>query len=220
MKALQNYEGPVLFLEADHYLAPDALHVLRLLDSTRHMHCAQCRVMTMGMYQPVVPGDLQAQKAVRVTWASNLHNMAMAYNRSTWLEIKRCASQFCQYDDYNWDWTLMHLSKAQCFGPQHLQTLVAVPPRALHFGQCGTHTKEKKGSCDPTATINRAFAIVHHFASRNAAQPFSPPIFRLSGSVQARCRLSISQRAGVHARKRTCSLSFKTKWWLGRPTRH
>lgn len=60
------------------------------------------------------------------------HNLGFAFNRNTWHEILQCADEFCSYDDYNWDFTLRHISQ-QCL-QKKLITMVAQKARAFHFG--------------------------------------------------------------------------------------
>lgn len=75
-----------------------------------------------------------SKQQVEVTpWISSKHNMGMAFNRSTWHEITRCARHFCEYDDYNWDWSLQHVSQ-QCL-KQKLHVMVVKGPRVFHIGE-------------------------------------------------------------------------------------
>lgn len=37
-----NYDGLVLFLEEDHFVAEDFIHVLNLLQKDSHKHCSNC----------------------------------------------------------------------------------------------------------------------------------------------------------------------------------
>lgn len=66
-------------------------------------------------------------------WISSKHNMGMALNGDTWKNIKDCAVHFCNYDDYNWDWSLQHLSQ-QCL-EQKLFAIVVKGPRVFHIGE-------------------------------------------------------------------------------------
>jgi alpha-1,6-mannosyl-glycoprotein beta-1,2-N-acetylglucosaminyltransferase len=43
-------------------------------------------------------------------WVSAKHNMGMAFNRNLWRKIHGCRDLFCNFDDYNWDWSLEHIS--------------------------------------------------------------------------------------------------------------
>ena len=37
--------------------------------------------------------------------------MGMAFNRSLWKDFQQCADMFCSVDDYNWDWSLLHVAQ-------------------------------------------------------------------------------------------------------------
>ena len=78
-------------------------------------------------------------------WVSNKHNMGMAFNRVTWNKLRKCAGDFCSYDDYNWDWSLQHvaqsclpLSKGVGVAPRVDSSLIVMTmraPRVFHMGQ-------------------------------------------------------------------------------------
>jgi alpha-1,6-mannosyl-glycoprotein beta-1,2-N-acetylglucosaminyltransferase len=65
-------------------------------------------------------------------WVSSKHNMGMGFNRTMWEQMKRCAPSFCNYDDYNWDWSLLHVSDSCLKTP--LEVLYAKAPRIFHIG--------------------------------------------------------------------------------------
>ncbi|XP_024935688.1 alpha-1,6-mannosyl-glycoprotein 2-beta-N-acetylglucosaminyltransferase isoform X2 [Cephus cinctus] len=46
----RNHTGMVLFLEEDHYVAEDFLHVLRLMERTCRHSCERCNVLSLGTY--------------------------------------------------------------------------------------------------------------------------------------------------------------------------
>ncbi|XP_076631603.1 alpha-1,6-mannosyl-glycoprotein 2-beta-N-acetylglucosaminyltransferase isoform X1 [Colletes latitarsis] len=251
----RNHTGMVLFLEEDHYVAEDFLHVLRLMERTCKHSCERCNVLSLGTYlktynyfadfsrkflgvnsalqkellrglkrretsgqQParaegigsgafpsssVATGTSTAgnssatgtgtggailtasrnaltaqpapawafqllpglyshyQKAEVIPWISSKHNMGMAFNRVTWNKLRKCAAQFCSYDDYNWDWSLQHIAQT-CVPPSKgagiaprtesgLITMMMRAPRVFHIGECGVH--HKKTNCESTATI-------------------------------------------------------------------
>ena len=76
-------------------------------------------------------------------WFSGMHNMAMAVSKK-WVDLVLGMSEdFCIYDDYNWDWTLFHLS-TEVVKPERgspWQVLVPEMPRSQHLGGggCGVH---------------------------------------------------------------------------------
>lgn len=59
--------------------------------------------------------------------------MGFAFNRTTWRDIVHCANHFCTYDDYNWDWSLQHVSQ-QCLHNK-LHAMVVKGPRVFHIGE-------------------------------------------------------------------------------------
>lgn len=129
----------VLLLEEDHYVSPDFLHVLNWIVDHKKEICDQCHVITLGFYLKQYNNyEADIAKLGVHPWFSSKHNMGMAINRNTWRLIKNCSKLFCTYDDYNWDWSLMHLS-AKCL-PSKLRVITAKAPRVIHVGDCGVHT--------------------------------------------------------------------------------
>ena len=78
-------------------------------------------------------------------WISSKHNMGMAFNRVTWNKLRNSASDFCSYDDYNWDWSLQHvaqnslpISRGSGVAPRldsGLVTMMMRAPRVFHIGE-------------------------------------------------------------------------------------
>ena len=98
-------------------------------------------------------------------WQSSRHNMGMAFNRTVWNQFRQCSNLFCSVDDYNWDWSLLHVAQ-KCL-PSILSdtkepdkkfvlgALVLKAPRVFHIGECGVH--HRKASCaSDTTTLRKA----------------------------------------------------------------
>ncbi|KAH1171681.1 alpha-1,6-mannosyl-glycoprotein 2-beta-N-acetylglucosaminyltransferase [Mauremys mutica] len=146
LRALREHTGLVLFLEEDHYLAPDFYHVLKQLWALKQQECPECQVLSLGSYNVVRGGfSGKADKVEMKTWKSTEHNMGMAFSRDTYQQLIECTDAFCTYDDYNWDWTLQHLT-ISCL-PKFWKVLVPEIPRVFHTGDCGMHHKK---SCRPS----------------------------------------------------------------------
>jgi alpha-1,6-mannosyl-glycoprotein beta-1,2-N-acetylglucosaminyltransferase len=77
-------------------------------------------------------------------WYHGQHNMGMAFNRKVWEKIQSCSSGFCRFDDYNWDFSLLHVSM-KCL-KEPLQVMYMKGPRVFHMGECGFH--KNKLECD------------------------------------------------------------------------
>ncbi|KAK0157793.1 hypothetical protein PV328_011485 [Microctonus aethiopoides] len=157
----RNHTGMVLFLEEDHYVAEDFLHVLQLMERTSKHSCERCNVLSLGTYLKTYNYYADSRKAEVIPWISSKHNMGMAFNRITWNKLRKCAAQFCSYDDYNWDWSLQYVAQT-CLPPSvgagaaprvdsGLIAMVMRAPRVFHIGECGIH--HKKNNCESTAVI-------------------------------------------------------------------
>lgn len=83
--------------------------------------------MTLGNYEKGVKFERDASTVHITNWWSSRHNMAFTIDRKLWTELKECTDQFCNFDDYNWDWSLMNVIN-KCLG-RTLTTLVAALPR-------------------------------------------------------------------------------------------
>lgn len=125
--------------------------------------------------------------------------MGFAINRTTWREIVNCSEYFCTYDDYNWDWTLAHVSQ-ECLSKK-LFAMVPKTPRAFHIGEWFVplfnwwHSKfelllkysisllncsglhHDKNNCNPELVINKIQRI---FEQSTKSHQFYPEELQLS----------------------------------------
>nr|XP_040226711.2 alpha-1,6-mannosyl-glycoprotein 2-beta-N-acetylglucosaminyltransferase isoform X3 [Anopheles coluzzii] len=132
----------------------------------------------------VLPTLYSIYQKVEVTpWISSKHNMGMTFNRTTWYEIVRCARHFCEYDDYNWDWSLQHVSQ-QCL-KQKLHVMVVKGPRVFHIGECGVH--HKKSNCESNQVISKVQQVLK--VARGAQQLFPRSISLTQTSVIKKTKL-------------------------------
>ncbi|XP_017008871.2 alpha-1,6-mannosyl-glycoprotein 2-beta-N-acetylglucosaminyltransferase isoform X1 [Drosophila takahashii] len=106
------------------------------------------------------------QKVEVMPWVSSKHNMGFAFNRTTWSNIRKCARHFCTYDDYNWDWSLQHVSQ-QCLR-RKLHAMIVKGPRVFHIGECGVHHKNK--NCESNQVISKVQHVLR--IARNSHQLF------------------------------------------------
>ncbi|KAL7033575.1 hypothetical protein ACKWTF_007644 [Chironomus riparius] len=135
----KNHDGYFFFLEEDHYVAPDFLYMLKLMDNKASESCKKCNILVLGKHKvPTSNISFINNDVIISEWVSSKHNMGMAFKRNTWIKIKNCSKIFCTYDDYNWDWSIQHISR-KCMDKK-LQAFSLSTPRVFHIGQCGTHT--------------------------------------------------------------------------------
>ncbi|KAJ8926888.1 hypothetical protein NQ314_020739 [Rhamnusium bicolor] len=156
LEVTRNHSGLVVFLEEDHYVAEDFIHILKLMEKTCRESCKHCNILSLGTYLKTYNYYGDSKKVEITPWISSKHNMGMAFNRSTWMQIVECAAYFCKYDDYNWDWSLQHISQ-NCL-KQKLHAMVARGPRVFHIGECGVHHKKK--NCESTSVISKVQQVL------------------------------------------------------------
>uniref|UniRef100_A0A8C7Y0K2 Alpha-1,6-mannosyl-glycoprotein 2-beta-N-acetylglucosaminyltransferase n=1 Tax=Oryzias sinensis TaxID=183150 RepID=A0A8C7Y0K2_9TELE len=106
---LKDHKGLVLLIEEDHYLSPDFIHLLKLMTALKREQCPDCDILSLGSYSHISYSS-KANKVEVKAWKSTEHNMGMALNRETYQKLLKCTDTFCTYDDYNWDWSLQHLT--------------------------------------------------------------------------------------------------------------
>ncbi|XP_069772478.1 alpha-1,6-mannosyl-glycoprotein 2-beta-N-acetylglucosaminyltransferase [Narcine bancroftii] len=155
VKVLEDHKGLVLFIEEDHYLSPDFYHVLKNMWSLKTENCPDCDILSLGTYGRVSDFGDKTNKVEVKTWRSTEHNMGMAMTRETYQKLIECTDTFCKYDDYNWDWTLQHLT-VSCL-PRYWKVMVCEAPRIFHAGDCGMHHKK---TCTPTVEISKIDRII------------------------------------------------------------
>lgn len=177
----QDHVGPVLLLEEDHYVAPDFLYMLRMMEDLRETKYQQCNILCLGSYVKTYNYASFSKQVEIVKWLSSKHNMGMVVNRTLWHHIKKCAKAFCSFDDYNWDWSLQHVSATCMSSP--LTAMVAVAPRVFHIGECGVHHRGKDCSSDKVVhkvvrvlTSSKIYLFPPHLTVRQSfRKPFKAP---------------------------------------------
>uniref|UniRef100_UPI0035901BF9 alpha-1,6-mannosyl-glycoprotein 2-beta-N-acetylglucosaminyltransferase n=1 Tax=Myxine glutinosa TaxID=7769 RepID=UPI0035901BF9 len=136
---------PVLLLEEDHYLFPDALHVLHAMASLNKSQRLNCDILCLGTYDLVQDFAGRSAETETASWHATQHNMAMVLTPVVLSRMLSCADAFCSHDDYNWDWSLQVISESCLKG--HFKVMMARAPRAHHTGSCGMH--HRGGACSP-----------------------------------------------------------------------
>lgn len=104
----------------------------RSLSSTRTPRAARfATLVSLGMINLGTRLNFQ----VDITpWHSSMHNMGFGFNRSVWHNIMEIQEQFCAYDDYNWDYSLLHLSQNRK-NQEKFKVIMSKGPRVFHIGE-------------------------------------------------------------------------------------
>jgi len=150
MRAFKHSQSPVLLLEEDYYVVNDIIHcikkVLAMPEADRYP------VISTGNYDKAQNYFYQGSELQVLPWVSSKNNMGMVLQPSFYQQFLQCTDQFCNFDDYNWDWSLQAVAP-NCMA-QPLQTISFSATRVYHIGACGTHVKS--GSCNLEAVVEDA----------------------------------------------------------------
>ncbi|XP_046658270.1 alpha-1,6-mannosyl-glycoprotein 2-beta-N-acetylglucosaminyltransferase-like [Homalodisca vitripennis] len=149
LRVTDNFNGFVLFLEEDYYVAPDILHTLRLMVNFAAVNCPSCNSFHLGTFTRSMSYQEHASKVSGGEW----NNLGLSFNRSFWQILKACSPTFCTFDDYNWDGSYQFAAQ-QCFS-QKLTPLIVHASRVLHVGDCGGMHNNRAG-CDADKSVQRA----------------------------------------------------------------
>lgn len=179
LTVMRNYTGLVLLLEEDYYVAPDIITILQMMNHLKKRDCKDCKMLTAGNYDKAQSYSSQSGQVELGHWISSRHNMGMTFNRDLWKEIKTCAAEFCNFDDYNWDWTLQHLSM-KCI-PDKIKVMKMKATRVFHIGECGVHHKGK--NCQPD---NKKKQIEEELQANK--QHFFPNVLSVGGQSKFKLR--------------------------------
>jgi alpha-1,6-mannosyl-glycoprotein beta-1,2-N-acetylglucosaminyltransferase len=147
----------VAFLEEDHYVSTDYLLTLRHLTRRRGELCPDCVANNLGYHKLTVTEfkgrnlDLNLLDPVEMWNTSRygvVNNIGLSFNRTLWQQILDNISDFCDFNDYNWDNSLIHMSQLKRIAEPSFTVGLT---RVYHIGVCGMH--KKSGQCDPTELI-------------------------------------------------------------------
>uniref|UniRef100_A0A0K0FVG4 Alpha-1,6-mannosyl-glycoprotein 2-beta-N-acetylglucosaminyltransferase n=1 Tax=Strongyloides venezuelensis TaxID=75913 RepID=A0A0K0FVG4_STRVS len=131
----------VIILEEDYFVMPDMIHVLNLVSKEKEKLCQSCNIVVLGSYNYNNQTYVENISKINVMdWYSSMHNMGMVIDNNLWNNMAKCSELFCSYDDYNWDWTLLHVS-LKCM-KNRMKALLVTSPRILHIGDCGIHNHD------------------------------------------------------------------------------
>jgi alpha-1,6-mannosyl-glycoprotein beta-1,2-N-acetylglucosaminyltransferase len=142
------HSGHILFIEEDHFIFPNAYRNLQILTTLKPMKCPDCYAANLA------PSDVKSRgEEWESLIAERMGNIGYTFNRTVWRKIHNKASEFCFFDDYNWDIT-MWATVYPSFG-RPVYTLRGPRTSAVHFGKCGLHQgQEDNKACIDNGTAN------------------------------------------------------------------
>lgn len=145
LDATRYHTGYLLLLEEDYFVAEDFLAVMKLLQSKMLETCHECNLGSIGTYKQLISGNTFDVMDVS-PWITSDHNMGMFLNKTTWNKIRNCSNFFCEYDEYNYDFSLQNINR-KCLKEKLVVAFIR-GPRVYHLGECGIHHQTKDCNAD------------------------------------------------------------------------
>jgi len=178
-----NYNSSVILLEEDYYVSPDILTTNAIFAKEISSRQLNVDMISLGNYDEIMAKNTtvwsksQSEYSIRTYYGSE-HNLGLSFTRKTFDLLNSYRSQFCTYNDYNWDWTLQYLSN---FTPHILRTLAVISPRVYHIGNCkgefgAFHDSKQKTTCKPTAAKEKFENFTAHLKQVQLNPTFFSPI--------------------------------------------
>ncbi|XP_071057344.1 alpha-1,6-mannosyl-glycoprotein 2-beta-N-acetylglucosaminyltransferase-like [Onthophagus taurus] len=143
LQVSKNISNLVLFLEEDQIVIRDFLYVLLRMNFKRKTLCPNCNILSLGTYNSSFKPPDTSTISISPFSASK-HNMGMAFNKTTWHQIRNCAREFCTYNDYGWDHSLQYLS-LNC---AQLNVMMIKGPRIYQLEKCNNTNINHSKSCN------------------------------------------------------------------------
>ncbi|CAF0747884.1 unnamed protein product [Rotaria sordida] len=194
----------VLLLEEDFYLSPDALFFLKKMEDEKERLCPECLIYTLGNLEKSGRQFNNLGSKVSIAYWHARYNLGMTISYSLWLSILQYAEEFCNVDDYNWDWSLVYLAQKRFDYPRVIWSSAA---RVTHLGSCGTHHKK---TCSNQSDIAR-WEETDKFYQLNYKYLFPTTPLTVHAKYEARRPLKQTNGGWSDLRDRQLCLSFALK---------
>ena len=127
------HKGPVVMLEENHYVLPDLLHCAEKAVKMRNDECPTCSFINLGNFE--VAQNYASDGKMHVTgWTSKSCNMGLVLTRAMYEDLSSIWNRFCEFDDYNWAWSLQFALLDQL--PQKAYSFQFKTTRVYRLGSC------------------------------------------------------------------------------------
>ncbi|CAN6707958.1 unnamed protein product [Malus baccata var. baccata] len=162
LKETKDHNGHILFIEEDHFIYPNAYRNLQILTELKPQKCPHCYAANLA------PCDVNARgEGWDSLIAERMGNVGYTFNRTVWRKIHKKTSEFCFFDDYNWDIT-MWATVYPSFG-NPVFTLRGPRTSAVHFGKCGLHQGQGEAkACIDNGMVNFKLEEIDKVANINS----------------------------------------------------
>lgn len=152
VKVLENFLGTIVQLDDDIYVYKDVVFLLQKASKEIQGHEFQnVSLIFLGTSMVGNSAD-KSLRLLKMDWRPG--SWGFGLRRHFWTQLRSCVRTFCNVDDYNWDWSLLHTA-AKCFPEGRLKMLRFSVGRVYHMGICrGTHvhhlSRNDNGMCTLT----------------------------------------------------------------------
>lgn len=110
LEAIKNYNGNILFLEEDQYVAKDLVFVIKLIEKTLTNIFPKWDMISLGPRFPKIRDyHINEIRLDIEPWGLN-ENIAVVFNRTFWKKLKKLDDYFCRFNDYSWSNSLAFAS--------------------------------------------------------------------------------------------------------------
>ena len=133
VRAFSSFPSPVIFLEGSHFVLPDFLHCARKVLEQRKSLCSDCIFINLGNFQ--VSQNYDSDNLIDVfSWTGAKSSMGLVITPDLFEIISSISDAFCEFDDYNWAWSLQYslITKR----PRKYLTLQLKSSRVFHLEAC------------------------------------------------------------------------------------
>ena len=134
IKMFTNSVGPVILLEEDYFVLPDLIYCANKAIQLKTLKCRKCTLISLGNYKSEQDYSLSHHVEIH-SWVSSTSNMGIVLTREAYDVLTECSDTICEYDDYNWDWSLQAALTVKF--PHKVYTMQFTATRVYHLGDCG-----------------------------------------------------------------------------------
>ncbi|XP_029655021.1 alpha-1,6-mannosyl-glycoprotein 2-beta-N-acetylglucosaminyltransferase-like [Octopus sinensis] len=149
LRLKSSFIGYVLLLEEDYIVSPDILVFMKsLIEKVENKNEDHFLVLgTFKYHEDVYPYGYGID--------SFEENLGLALSYTTFQTLVKYSKSFCEYDDYNWDFSLINLSERVL--PNRFKIYRSIFTRVQHIGNCGVHAKST--NCESLGKIKQLFSL-------------------------------------------------------------
>jgi len=160
----------IFFMEEDYVVSPTIYSTV-----TQGIHLSSNKKDYFGIILDITDGGVHRERGGEDWHEITFRTGPMAIGRKSWQKVVDASDEFCNYDEYNWDWSVVHLMNKRLVPYKVLAPSIA---QVRHIGVDGMHVNSDQ---DTTAAGRRDKAKLR----KAAAHWTIPRPFHGTGVVHA-----------------------------------